>query len=292
MTRRDLGPLVALAAVIAGLLLGERAGGAPARVALAAGVIGIVGAWLVDGPTRVVVAALALGLLGTAVMQRALDGLARNPLAAAVASGEPVTLGGVLVSDPAGQRFGADALLRVDGFARIVLVRADRNRREPPPRARGRGPRRRGGPPHAGAAYRVRCTRAMGSRRRDPHRHRRTRLPPRAAASRPSRTTCGRSCSRGRSRSTRMPGRCSPASCSETRVRSRIRSATSTARRACRISSRCRARTWRSSCSCSLRCCAGSRCCRARDSRSPSSSVSRRPRASNRRCSARPRSRA
>jgi competence protein ComEC len=124
VTRRDAGPVLALAGLVAGLLAGEHAGPAAAPLALAAGVCGLAGAWAVDGRARVVVAALALALLGAASMQRALDGLERHDLAAAVAREETVTLRGALVSDPDGARFGADTRLRVDGAHRIVLVRA------------------------------------------------------------------------------------------------------------------------------------------------------------------------
>ena len=143
MTRRDIGPLVALAAVVAGLLLGERAGGAPARFALGAGV---------GRPRRRVARRRhrrasswprsRSGLLGTAVMQRALDGLERNPLVAAAERGEPATLRGVLVSDPDGQRFGADALVRVDGVAPHRARPGHRHRRRPAPCPRRGRPRR------------------------------------------------------------------------------------------------------------------------------------------------------
>jgi competence protein ComEC len=124
VTRRDVGPLVALGALVAGVLLGEHAGAGPARMALGAGLLALVGAWVVGGPARVFVAAVALGLCGAASMQRALDGLVRNPLDSAIARGDPLTLRGALTADPEGRRFTVDALVRVDGVDRIVVARA------------------------------------------------------------------------------------------------------------------------------------------------------------------------
>lgn len=133
--RSALGPAVGLAALVAGVLAGERAGAASATGALVAGTVGLAAAWFVTGRTRLAVATLALALLGTATMQRALDGLERSPLAA-VAEGTEVEVRGTLVTDPAGPRFRADALLRVDTFTpvdepadvqrvrRTVMVRA------------------------------------------------------------------------------------------------------------------------------------------------------------------------
>ena len=169
----------------------------------------------------------------------------------------------------------------------------DRNRREPAPRARGRGPRRRRGPPHGGAAYRVRCTRAMGSRRCDPHRHRCTRLPPRARRPRVRREP--RAGARARGNEAARP-EC-PGVARRLPARRYARAPGSDPRRVPRVGPVAsprgvgRERGVRLA-RVRVRCCAGSRCCRARDSRSPSSSASRRPRASNHRCSARPRSRA
>ncbi|MGH8977005.1 MAG: ComEC/Rec2 family competence protein [Acidimicrobiia bacterium] len=124
MTRRDVGPLIGLGALVAGVLFGQHAGANSASGALLAGGLALAAAWFVDGPARVAVAAVALALLGSASMQRALDGLEHHELVGAVARGETVALGGVLVSDPDGQRFGADALVRIDGVERIVLARA------------------------------------------------------------------------------------------------------------------------------------------------------------------------
>ncbi len=86
------------------------------------------GAWLLDGVARRVVIAIALMLLGGAVMQRALHGLTEPSLDRAIArsgsQADAVHLRGVLVTDPDGPRFGASALVRADTFDRIVLVKA------------------------------------------------------------------------------------------------------------------------------------------------------------------------
>lgn len=138
--RPGLGPTIALAGLVAGVLAGERAGAASATGALVVGGFGLLGAWFVTGPGRLAVATLALVLLGAASMQRALAGLEHSTLGAAVAAGAEIEAHGTLVTDPDGPRYRADALLRVDTFRttgsgggpaaplaahRIVLVRAD-----------------------------------------------------------------------------------------------------------------------------------------------------------------------
>jgi competence protein ComEC len=124
MSRADAGPLVALAACVAGVLAGEhlRAGSAP--FALVAGAGGLGAAPFVRGRPRIAVAAIALALLGVAVMARALDGQRNSPLAAAVATRDVTTLHGVLTSDPDGSQFVATVLARVDAGAthRTVLA--------------------------------------------------------------------------------------------------------------------------------------------------------------------------
>jgi competence protein ComEC len=87
------------------------------------GAVGLVFAWVVSGPARAVVAALALALLGTAGMQRALDGLVHHRWSAPVARGDVVEARGRLVSDPDGSRFRTDVLVKIDGARRIFLVR-------------------------------------------------------------------------------------------------------------------------------------------------------------------------
>ena len=112
-----------LAAVVGGILLGERAGPGPARVVLAAGAAGVMVAGLVHAPrVRLALAVLAFALLGTAVMQRALDGLTRSPLTASIEQRADARIVGTLVDDPDAERFDARALVRVG--SRRVLVTA------------------------------------------------------------------------------------------------------------------------------------------------------------------------
>jgi competence protein ComEC len=123
--RVAFGPLLVLAGLIAGILAGEAAGPSAARVAFVGGVGGVITAAIVTRPwARIVIAVLAFALLGTAVMQRALHGLAVSPLTAPVQTRADVTLRGTLVEDPEGSRFIARVLMRVDGVARRVLVDA------------------------------------------------------------------------------------------------------------------------------------------------------------------------
>jgi competence protein ComEC len=110
-------PLVALAALVGGMFAGEAAGPGAAGGLLVAGAVGVVVAVLVRAPVvRTVVAALALALLGAAVMQRALDGLAVSPLTDAVSHHADARLVGTLLDDPDASRFVASVLVRVDSF--------------------------------------------------------------------------------------------------------------------------------------------------------------------------------
>lgn len=122
--RADAGPLIAVSALIAGLLLGRQLGPDRATTLFAVGVGGLLGAWFVDGRVRAVVAAVALCVLGAALMARALDGVEHHGLRAEVTRGEAAELTGTLVSDPDHDRYRADALLRAAGADRIVVVRA------------------------------------------------------------------------------------------------------------------------------------------------------------------------
>lgn len=112
------GPLAALSGVVVGALLGERLGPAPARGAMLAGLAGLLAALVVRSQLRLLVAMLAFALLGTASMQRALDGLARSPLAGAVHAREEVVISGALADDPGGGRFGVDVLVRARTIVR------------------------------------------------------------------------------------------------------------------------------------------------------------------------------
>src|SRR5262245_59406177 len=109
----ERGVLLALGASIVGILAGEHAGPGHAPVALALGVTALLASWFVRGPTRVVLAVVALALLGGALTQRALDGQAHSSLTDAVARHEHVTVNAVLVDDPDPGRFDTDVLVRV-----------------------------------------------------------------------------------------------------------------------------------------------------------------------------------
>ncbi|MFI5053674.1 MAG: ComEC/Rec2 family competence protein [Acidimicrobiia bacterium] len=135
-TRIPAGALGTLAALVAGIAVGEAAGAGSANVAFAGAVGGLLLALCPRARTvRVGVGVLACALLGTAVMQRALHGLEASPLRTAVAQRSDAKVHGTLVHDPDASRFGAEALVRVDslsepgegrrtGGGRHVLVRA------------------------------------------------------------------------------------------------------------------------------------------------------------------------
>src|SRR4051812_4621897 len=101
----DIGVLLAFGGLTLGIVAGQHAGPSPATGALAIGAIALVAAWFVSGRARLAVAVLALALIGSAQTQRALDGLVRSSLTAAIAREEPVTVAGVLADDPESGRF-------------------------------------------------------------------------------------------------------------------------------------------------------------------------------------------
>src|SRR5438034_4654753 len=106
----DRGVLLAFAGLVCGILAGERAGPAPAVGALAIGLGALGAAWFFDGRARLVLAVVALALIGSAQAQRASNGQARSALARAIAREEPATVSGVLVDDPHRGRFDTTAL--------------------------------------------------------------------------------------------------------------------------------------------------------------------------------------
>ncbi len=133
------GPVVLLTATVVGVALGERAGG---HAAVAEGIAGLLlaGGLLAtldrSGPgnvraiggtrTRLAVGALAMLLLASASMQRALDGLDHSPLTEAVATYRSATVWVTLAEDPTGPtRFVVDALGRVSGRTVLVVARGD-----------------------------------------------------------------------------------------------------------------------------------------------------------------------
>jgi competence protein ComEC len=126
-----------LGALVAGIGLGELLGASSAAAVLALGVGVLATALAIRRRRGFVLALVGALLVGSAVMARALDGLERWPLTAAVAARSDVVLTGSLVGDPEGTRFSTSALVRIsaaavaggDGWTRAggrtVLVRAD-----------------------------------------------------------------------------------------------------------------------------------------------------------------------
>jgi competence protein ComEC len=131
VTRALVGPLVALAALVGGILAGEVAGPSAAVLPLVVGVVAMGAACCASGGvTRTALLALALSLGGVAVMQRAMHGLVASPLTGAIAQHTDARVVATLVDDPDASRFDAHALARVasvDGRSagqRRVLISA------------------------------------------------------------------------------------------------------------------------------------------------------------------------
>ena len=123
----EIGPIAALGALIAGIVVGERTGVGAADGALIVGAGTLGAAWFARSPVRVALAAIACALLGCAVMGRALDGQAYSPLGAAIAARELTTLHGEATSDPSGPTYEVSVLVRVDaghGAPRTLLATA------------------------------------------------------------------------------------------------------------------------------------------------------------------------
>jgi competence protein ComEC len=98
----EWGPVVAVAALVAGIEAGEH------RIGFIALLLCGAAAVLLAGARRVVLVAVVLGALGSVAMTRALDGQRHSPLVRAGAT----ELHGTLVDDPAGPSFSASALVR------------------------------------------------------------------------------------------------------------------------------------------------------------------------------------
>jgi competence protein ComEC len=107
-------PLALLGALVAGIRAGDRLGPGPARGALVVGAAAAAVAFAVRGRRGVVLGMVGIAALGSAVTQRAHDGLAHSPLAAAVDARDRAWITGTLVDDPDGGRFTARVLVRVD----------------------------------------------------------------------------------------------------------------------------------------------------------------------------------
>lgn len=110
---RRFGPAVALAALVAGILVGEARGPGSATGPLVVAVALLIAALRWRGRRGFVIAVVACALLGGAVMQRALHGLEVSPLAAAVELRTRVEVEGTLVDDPSGPRFEVHVLVRL-----------------------------------------------------------------------------------------------------------------------------------------------------------------------------------
>ena len=131
MTSTPWGPAAALVVLVAGILAGEARGGGAAMGVLAVAAVTATAAWVVRSRTvRAVLLLAAVGLVGAALMQRALHGLERSPLAAAVIREQSATVKVTLLDDPDSARFATRVLVRVDARnghdagARRVLLRA------------------------------------------------------------------------------------------------------------------------------------------------------------------------
>jgi competence protein ComEC len=111
MTR--LGPVCALAAVVIGILVGERRGAGGAAGGLIVAVLLLMLALRWRGRHGFVIALIACTLLGGAVMQRALHGLEASPLRDAIERRDSVEVEGTLVDDPSGPRFEVHVLARL-----------------------------------------------------------------------------------------------------------------------------------------------------------------------------------
>ncbi len=126
MTR--VGPACALGALVAGILAGEARGPGSAGLAVGVAVALLVAALRWRGGRGFLIALVGCALLGGAVMQRALHGLAVSPLVTATELRTRVVLEGTLADDPSGPRFEVQVLVRlgtVDGVLagdRTVLL--------------------------------------------------------------------------------------------------------------------------------------------------------------------------
>jgi len=122
----EVGPFVALGALVAGVLVGERAGIGAANVALVTGAAALGAAWFTRARVRVAIVGLALALLGVAVMGRAIDGR-HSTLQPAIDGRASVTVSGEVTRDPTGSTYASSALVRVvlpRGGHRTLLVAA------------------------------------------------------------------------------------------------------------------------------------------------------------------------
>ncbi|HEX5615058.1 MAG TPA: ComEC/Rec2 family competence protein [Acidimicrobiia bacterium] len=111
--RAAAGPLVALGGLVAGVAVGVGLGAAPAAGALGVGGAGLVVAWWTTSRVRLIVATVALVVLGSAVTQRALDGAADAPVRDRL--GTRLSLVATVARDPTGAPYSTSLVLRVHG---------------------------------------------------------------------------------------------------------------------------------------------------------------------------------
>jgi competence protein ComEC len=123
----EFGPLLALGALIAGILGAGRLPSPASGALLVGGASALIVALWARGAARVLIAMLALAAIGSAVTVRANDGRARSPLSAAIAHNDAVVLTGVMTDDPSGPSYAASALVRVTvaGTHRSLLATAN-----------------------------------------------------------------------------------------------------------------------------------------------------------------------
>jgi competence protein ComEC len=125
------GPIVLLGALVGGILWGDARGADAAGALLAVAILGLGAAWTLRATPRraLALATVATVLLGAAVEQRALHGVAISPLAAPVRRGASVGVTATLTDDPSGPQYVTEALAVVDTVdgrdagGRTVLVR-------------------------------------------------------------------------------------------------------------------------------------------------------------------------
>lgn len=120
MTLRGVGPGLVLAAVLAGIGTGFRAGPASAGLLLVAAVAMTVAGVGVRGPTGAVLVCIGAACAGSALTCRALNGLEHSPLVEVVAERRGAAIDVTLVDDPDTTRWSARAL------GRVALVRPER----------------------------------------------------------------------------------------------------------------------------------------------------------------------
>jgi competence protein ComEC len=135
VTLRAVGPGLVLAAVLAGIAAGFRAGPGAARAPLVVAIIATALALSARGGVGIALVCVAAACAGAAFTGRALNGLEHSPLTRAVAARASATIDVTLVDDPKATRWSARALGRVatvrsprharsDGGGRTVVIDA------------------------------------------------------------------------------------------------------------------------------------------------------------------------